>query len=449
MLAQFHNSVPLWTAIGWFVTNCSEALIGALFITRFIDPKTAIESVRGVFTFVTFGVLIAPFLTSFLDAASVVITGWGRGYWSLGMERFWSNALAVLTIVPIVVIGTTKGRSWIRRLTVARLNESALLVIATLLVALLVFGSKGMSPSSTPALLYLPLPLLLWAAARFGLVGVSLSVLATSLISIWYTVHGRQPFPYASTAENIVSLQVLFCTVVIPLMFLSAVIAEAQRTRESLQHVSGSLIRAQEEERHRIARDLHDDLGQRLALVNVQIKCLIGEADVSMQPSLTELSNQLSAISDTAHSISHDLYPSQLEYLGLVPAVKKLCSETQSARALSLQLKLGNVPGQLQSSVSLCMYRVLQETLHNIITHSEAKNVEVELTSNDREILLRVVDDGVGFDLTHEAEGIGLKSICQRVQSQGGSIDIVSTPNRGTRIEVRTPLKTEDVAGAA
>ena len=127
MIAQLQAGVPVWTAVGWFITNTSEALIGAFWITRLSDPKNTLDSVRGVFIFIVFGVLLAPLTTSFLDAAAVVITGWGRSYWPLGLERFWTNALAQLTVVPAIVLCSSNGISWIRRVKVTRYFEGALL----------------------------------------------------------------------------------------------------------------------------------------------------------------------------------------------------------------------------------------------------------------------------------------------------------------------------------
>ena len=453
MFAQLQTGVPMWTAIGWFITNSIEALIGSYCITKFTDSAKRLEGVRGVLVFVVFGVLFASLATSFLDAAAVVITGWGRDYWHLGMERFWTNALAELTIVPTVVLCSSKGISWIRRISVARGGEAALLAVGTVLVAVVVFGLPTFTPATTPALLYLPLPFLLWAAARFGLAGLSLSLLSLALTSTWYTMHGREPFPYASLPQNILSLQILFCVVAVPLMFLSAVMAETRRTQESLRRVSGSLIEAQEQERHRIARELHDDLGQELALVNVTLDRLIEESDASLKPTLTDLSSRVSAISHTTHEISHGLYPTQLEYLGLRKAVRKLCDEVQRGKELSVHLTIGNLPDQLLPSTSLCLYRVAQETLHNIIKHSQAKNVQVELAFDNGQILLRVIDDGVGFDVSHEGAGLGLPSMRQRVQAVSGSIDISSSRRAGgTVIEVRVQFRkhsSDDVPGPA
>jgi signal transduction histidine kinase len=452
LFAQLQYGVPLATAAGWFITNTGEALIGALCITQLAPKNKVFESVRGVFLFVIFGVLLSPLITSFLDAAAVVITGWGRNYWPLETERFWTNALAELTIVPLIVLGISNGRAWIRNATVTRCWEAGMLAIGIAAVSLLVFTSQPISPASAPALLYAPLPLLLWAAIRFGSGGLSLSVLCIALISIWSTLHGREPFPYASMQQNILSLQILFCMVAVPLLFLSAVMADARRTEKSLRDMSSSLIDAQEQERYRIARELHDDLGQELALMTVKLNGLLEQSGETLKPGLTDLTEQLSAISTTAREISHGLYPRQLEYIGLATAVKKLCEEMRRGNMFAVNLVMGNLPRQLQSSVSLCLYRVVQETFHNVMSHSQAKRVQVELGADHRWILLRIVDDGVGFEPRRATSGLGLASMRQRVSSVGGSIDICSSPMAGTRIEVRVPLhedSAENIAGAA
>lgn len=441
MIAQLQTGVPLWTALGWFITNSSEALIGAYCITRFTDSTRRLDGVRGVLIFMAFGVLLAPLATSFLDAFAVVVTGWGRHYWPLSFERFWTNALAELTIVPLIVLCRSNPISWIRRAGIVRVAEAALLAIGTVLVAVVVFGLKAVSPATTPALLYVPLPFLLWATSRFGLGGLSMSLLSLTLISTWYTMHGRQPFPNASMSQNILSLQILFCIVAVPLMFLSAVMAEERRTQELLRRTSGRLIEAQEQERHRIARELHDDLGQALAMTKVALDGLVQGSGESLKSALSDLSSQIADISNTAREISHGLYPPQLEYLGLAKALKRLCDDLRKGKNISIHLTTGNLPDHLQPSISLSLYRVAQETMHNIITHSQADNVQVELDADDSRVSLRIIDDGVGFDPSRVAGGLGLESMQQRVQAVNGFIDISSSPNSGTRIEVRVPFR--------
>jgi two-component system sensor histidine kinase UhpB len=440
LVAQLQSGIPVWTAAGWFITNTSEALIGAFCIVRLAPQKRVFDSVRGVFIFLVFGVLVAPLATSFLDAAAVVVTHWGRHYWPIGAERFWTNALAELTVVPTIVLFSSNGFSWIRRATVTRWWEAGLLAVATLLITIVVFGLPSLSVATTPALLYAPLPFLLWATIRFGPGGLSLSLLSIALISIWSTVHMREPFPYASMPQNILSLQILFCVVAAALLILSAAMVEAQGTQESLRRMGVRLIETQEQERRRIARELHDDLGQELALLQTNLGGLIEESDELLKPTLTELSNSLLHVATSAREISHGLYPSQLEYVGLAAAVARLCDEVRRGKHLSINVAVGNLPKRLHPSVSLCLYRVAQEALHNIISHSRAGNVHVELGADSVRILLRIIDDGLGFDVRHVAHGLGLPSMRERVRSVGGSIDITSRPKLGTRVEVTVPF---------
>ena len=155
MFAQLQTGVPVWTAAFWFITNSFEAFLGAYYITKFSGPERRLDSVRWVFVFVVFGVLVAPLATSFLDAAGVVITGWGKDYWHLGLQVFFTNALAVLTIVPPVIALSTKNKLRIRRISAARLLESALLMLASVLVAFWVFGPLPPSTRTMPTSIYI------------------------------------------------------------------------------------------------------------------------------------------------------------------------------------------------------------------------------------------------------------------------------------------------------
>lgn len=447
MFAQLQSGVPVWTAVGWFTTNTAEALVGAFCITRFSDGKPVFESVRGVFSFVVFGVLIAPFATSFLDAGAVVITGWGRGYWPLGAERFWTNALAELTVVPAIVLSSSNGISWIRKTSPSRIGEASLLAIATVLVTILVFGFQPLSPATTtPALLYIPLPLLLWATVRFGSGGLSLSVLCIALVSIWHMLHGRQPFPSASLRQNVLSLQILLCVVVVSLMFLSAIMAEARRTQESLRNISRSLIAAQEQERHRIARELHDDYNQRIAMLAIDLERLAeNDRDTSAETSqrLRQLSDCASELGADLHSLSHSLHSSTLESLGLVEGVKAFCEEFEEQQRVRIDFYHENVPRGIPEDAALCLFRIAQEGLRNFKRHSGAQRAEVRLEWSDGSLHLSVSDRGKGFDTSKPSAdgGIGIRSMEERLRVLAGRLEIHSRPLEGTRIDAWLPYR--------
>lgn len=442
MAAQLKTGVPVWTATGWFITNTSEALIGAFCIKR-ISPRSTLDSVRGVLTFVLFGVLFAPLATTFLDASAVVLTGWGHGYWPLTLERFWTNALAELTIVPIIVLCGSNVISWIRNLSLPRLCEAALLAAVTLLVPLAIFGIQPLSPISRPALLYMPLPLFLWAAVRFGSGGLSLCLTSVALMLIRYSLHGRQPFPYASLQQNVLSLQILFCVVAVPLMFLAAVIADERRAQESLRKISVSLIEAQEQERARIGRELHDDVNQRLAMLAVELEQL-KENPSEVEKRLEELRNQTCEISNDVQALSHELHSSKLEYLGAVRGMKSWCNEFAARRKMEIGFTL-DVRSALPHEIGLCLFRILQEALQNAAKHSEVKQIDVQLYEDSAVIHLIVRDLGKGFDVetARQGRGLGLTSMQERVRLVNGTILIQSMPLSGTTIHVRVPLESE------
>ena len=449
MIAQLQSGVPVWTASGWFISNSAEGLIGAFFITRFTRQESLFDTVRGVLTFVLCGVLIAPLLTSFLDAAAVVVTGWGHGYWPLGAERFWTNALAQLTIVPAVVLGGVSGISWIRNSNSARRWEAVLLGVSTVLVSVFVFGFQSAFVATTPALLYFPLPLLLWAAVRFRLAGLSVSLLCLALISMWYTMHGRLAFPYASMQQNILSLQILFCLVAVPLMFLSVVIDAAHRAQESLQFVSTRLLNAQEQERARIGRELHDDINQRLAMLAAELEQLKDNPS-EVQSRVEELLKQTTEVSNDVQALSHELHSSKLEYLGVASGIRSWCKEFGERQGMEINFKV-DVPTAISSEIGMTLFRILQESLHNAVKHSGVKHIDVQLSERSNEIQLTIVDAGKGFDVeaARRGRGSGLTSMQERVRLLSGSIEIQSKPMGGTTIHVCVPLEATHVAQRA
>ncbi len=440
LLSQLQAGIPFWTAAAWLASNTSEALIGAFCIGQLVRPTRVFDSVRGVFIFVLFGVFIAPFATSFIDAAGVVLTGWGHGFLSLGAERFWTNALAELTIVPVIVLWASNGGRWIKNATLGRFCEAGFLGVSTVLATFLVFGFKPTLPSTTPILLFLPLALLMWATARFGSGGLSLCLLIISVTAIWFVMHGQQPFPSASLRENVMSLQVLLCAVVLPLMFVSGFMTEARHTQASLRRLSANLINVQEQERSRIGRELHDDVNQRLAMLSVGLQQL-RENPSDVHGRLQQLRREVDDISSDVQVLSHELHSSKLEYLGVVKGIKSWCNEFAERQRIDIDFR-SEVTSVLPFEVGVSLLRVLQEALHNAVKHSGVTHVEVQIMQDSREIHLTVTDSGKGFDIESamQGKGLGLISMRERVRLLHGTLAIKSRPMGGTAIDVRVPL---------
>jgi PAS domain S-box-containing protein len=221
-------------------------------------------------------------------------------------------------------------------------------------------------------------------------------------------------------------------------------ISERKRAEEALEAVSGRLIAAQEEERRRVARELHDDLNQRMALLSIELEQLAqgNQNPFLMRESLGKLQHHAREISADIHRISYKLHPSKLDHLGLEASVNSLCKELSESRTLRIEFKQSGFPATLPKDVTLCAFRIAQEALRNCINYSEAETVRVGLEKTDDEVRLSVVDDGRGFDMESDAmkKGLGFISMKERVHLVGGELQISSRPLRGTCIRVSIPL---------
>ncbi len=221
-------------------------------------------------------------------------------------------------------------------------------------------------------------------------------------------------------------------------------ITDRKLAEDALMAMSGRLITAQEEERTRIARELHDDLSQRMAILQIgleQFKQGMPDISCNALQQLNALAETAREVSSDIHSLSYQLHPSRLELLGLVASLKGFCREFSSQHNINVQFLHDNISGQIPKDVTLCLYRITQEALQNVVKHSQSMEAEVELSGHSAEIELCISDSGRGFDVesAKRAAGLGLVSMRERLRLVGGHLSIESAPSQGTRIRVRVP----------
>jgi signal transduction histidine kinase len=216
--------------------------------------------------------------------------------------------------------------------------------------------------------------------------------------------------------------------------------AELQASYERIRDIGARLLGAQDIERSRIARELHDDIGQQLALLMIDLQLLNGPGQ--SPDSLANVAlRRMEGLAKSLHDLSHRVHPAKLRLIGLVPALRAL-EHDLSLTEMPITMTLENLPPTLPHELSLCLFRIVQEALHNAIKHSGAQKVSVHLRrESDALLALTVADDGVGFDIGAAwGRGIGLISICERLEAMGGRLHIDSGPGRGTRFEIRVPV---------
>ena len=225
-------------------------------------------------------------------------------------------------------------------------------------------------------------------------------------------------------------------------------ITDQKLAQEALERVGGKLIEAQEKERSRIARELHDDICQSLTLISLELQQTYDGSngtDPQTKARMLEIQQHCSEVAGDVQALSHQLHSSKLDYLGLTAALRSFCKEYSQQQNVDVDFKDESVPNPLPRDVSLCLFRVAQEALSNAVKYSGATQVEVHLRGMGGEIRLEISDAGVGFDVEEAKQhsGLGLVSMQERVHLVNGTFSIDSKPNQGTRIVAKVPLSTE------
>ena len=435
VLYDLQAGVPV-SSIAWFIpADTIQVLTAALGLRYCFDGVPRFNNTSSLAKYYFFAVLLAPFAAAFVSAPGIP-----GNYWTSWRISFLSEVLAFITLAPAILSWFSEGPAWLQKRSAYHV-EFVILVAATVLLSYLTFGTSSLS--EFPALLYALVPFLLWSALRFGSVGITSSMMIVSFLSVWGVVHGQGPFKGAGTAATMFSLQLFLIVAATPFLALTALVEDRKIVGERLAKLSRGLIQAQETERARIARELHDDINQRLAIVAIDLEQLRDDPS-QVQTSVQRIRNEVMEISSDVQALSHELHSSKLDYLGVVAGMKGWCREFAERQAMEIDFD-SDVRTVVPLDVGLPLFRVLQEALHNVAKHGGVKRVEVQLREDSGEIHLIVDDSGKGFDVkaAMQSHGLGLTSMRERIRLVNGSITIESKPACGTTIHARVPLESE------
>lgn len=262
------------------------------------------------------------------------------------------------------------------------------------------------------------------------------------------TVLFREPSLWRDYRKTVIAVVAVVSTQT--LLIAAVLVQRRQRARTQtaltesygqLRDLTGRLITAQEEERSRIARNLHDDIGQRVASVSIGLsgaKRMAGASE-PLRTELGSLQQAVTALSGELRDLSHDLHPGILEHVGLVEALRSRCDELAAVSRATCRLDVSDTWRDVPDQVALCLYRVAQEGLRNVERHANALNVVVALDQRDGLVSMQVVDDGRGFTPGRKQQGLGLLSLNERVGLLGGDLKVRSQAGTGTTLSVTLP----------
>ena len=448
VIAEIGVGMPTDQYLIAFATNCMVAILSAVGIRHFIGEPPWFVSLRQACLYVLIAVIASPALSA-LGGAFVQISGGGpiENYWTYWARWYSANALASATLGAIFL-------TWIgpeRRSPAfagSRKIEAAVLLTGLAVACSVAFDAapRVLSPGFLPTLFYLPVPFIVWGAARFGAVGASGTILVVTVFSIWRNLQGSTIFNAESAEENVLALQVFLITLSVPTLLLGAAIEELQRARSGMQELAGSLLRLQGEERRRVALDLHDKIGQDLAAAHMAVGRLEREAP-SCKPIVAELGGALRRAMNEIRAVSYLLHPPLLDEAGLALALKSYIRGLARRSGVTVDLALSSELERLPAEVEFILFRVIQDAITNVHRHSGSGQARIALTLersiDERKIVLTIEDIGDADPPAlsriagpQELAGLGLVGMRERLRQIGGRIQVESALGRTILIAI-------------
>jgi signal transduction histidine kinase len=449
-IAETTVAMPIAQSLVAFGSNCIFAVLSAFGVRRFLTGPPWFGTLRQTAIYIVISAAISPAIAA-LGGAFVQVLGGGSiaHYWKFWGNWCIANALGNVTLGPVFLIWLSSSAEDGRRLTFRRNIEAIVLAVSLVTVCAIAFhvDKRTVTTGFLPALLYSPLPLILWAAIRFGERGSSGAVLAVTVVSIWQNLRSSTLFIGADTSSSVLALQIFLLGIAIPVFFLGTAIDELRQTGEATKRLAGALLHAQDEERRRIALELHDTTGQNLALANLVTNEIQKLAPPTCTPLLAELKGILESAVAEIRTVSYLLHPPLLDLGGLRLALPSYLQGFSKRTGINVDLKMSPDLARVSSNVELVVFRVIQEALTNVWRHSGSATARIQLeqqvSGGRSQIKLSIEDTGKGIpnDILRSwlsidnskrrfPSGLGLMGMRERLHQIGGQLEIDSTAGK-------------------
>jgi signal transduction histidine kinase len=452
---------PVPVACGMALGNTLEALVGSLLLMRVVGFRPALDRLRDVVGLM----VLAAGLSTLISATIGVTIGWLGGVIpSVTYRQAWwtwwlGDAMGDLMVAPLLLI-------WSRhihlRLSARWVTEFVALLASVGALSLLIF-TDFVAPALTD-FPYLLFPALIWAALRLGHPGAVTATALVSVIAIWETVHGFGPFARQTLHESLLVLQPFLGIKAVTTLVLTAVVTERRHAHadivarqyadEARQKFLGQLVTTQEEERRRIARELHDQLGQQLTALKLGLRSLQEAAHGRSSGQAQQLQDIVDGLGHAVQHLAWELRPTALDDLGLHTALLHYVERWSEYANIEVDFQsIGFESHRVPSHIETTIYRIVQEALTNVLKHAKAERVGLILQRTNDRVLVIVEDDGCGFDAeammtsAPTKRSLGLLGMQERAALVGGTLHLESAPGRGTTVLVRIPLAPNDNRG--
>jgi signal transduction histidine kinase len=439
------TALPLGSLVGQQAGNMAEMIVGALLLRRLIGPRAALDRADQVGGMVTaLGISVA--ISATVGTLSMLAGGVIEGSEAATFWRTWflGDFSGTLVVVPAALAWFQRPPTGLRPI---RSWEGGLLIAS---VAVLAVIAVTIDESVT----YVAFPALIWAAFRFGLRGATLAIAIVAGAAIGITAHDLGPFFEQPIDDRTLSTQVYIVVTALTTLFLCAVVSERARSAAALAEAKRREDERAVEERHRIARDLHDSVSQALFSTTLHTRTAqkeIAREALSPSDSLAQALNSIAELTKGAQTEMRAL----ISELGRDPVEDGLIvALTRHARTLAAQdglaIHVDSSEGgvALDPSVATQMFGIGREALANVMKHSGASTAWIHIDAPQERVVVEISDDGCGFDTTARHPGhFGLESMRSRASEIGAHLTITSAPGQGTVVRVEAPARSEGLSG--
>jgi two-component system, NarL family, sensor histidine kinase FusK len=436
---NFELSIPL--AIG----NTLAPLVGAWLIRDYAKCKPGLLRMHDVYTFVFCGCVIAPAVNAAFAVVGILTQALqpidASFVRSVAWKRWFGHAVSNMIVAPVLL---TWARRPELRYPATRILETLLLIASLALVLMTVFTEKSAIAGLNYPVSFLPFPVIIWAALRYGPRGGATATFIMAAVAVYGTSNGIGPFAREEPAEGLVLLQVYLVAIALSALFLGSAMAERkqmivdlQRHDEELTALSGRLLQAREDERTVISREIHDELGQQLTSLKMGIHSLSRKlGDDQLSDSSQRLIEQTDAAVRTVRDIATNLRPGILDDLGIVAALQWLVNDFEARTGLEAIMRSNVEELKVTPEEKIALFRVAQEALTNIARHAKAMTVQVDLKKEDGRVTLSVLDDGAGLGAgALEGKSLGVVGMRERIALLGGTFAIGPGIDGGDEID--------------
>jgi len=444
VIAELQVGMPSGQMLVAFATNIAVALLNAFAVRRLLGDPPSLDDLRKASLYILITAALSPAVVA-LGGAFVPILGGGPldKYWLFWTNWYLANALTALTLGPVFLTWLSESANASVLAPFGRKAEAALLGVALVTVCAIAFQASAgrVSPGFLPALLYSPLPFVLWATLRFGQKGASGAILIVTVVLIWRALKGPSLFIGADPETNVMALQLFLTGLAVPVLLLGAAIDELRHAAQTTRELAGSVLTAQDQERRRIARELHDSTGQNLIAASMLLGRVRNMLPDSGGSAASQLDDTLRQSIDEVRTLSYLLHPPLLDEAGLELALRHYVDGFSQRSGIAVHLDVAPDVTRLPSDVELALFRVVQEALTNVSRHSGSATARIDLrraTAKGKAIVvLSIADAGKGIvrraslgTRRSRHDGVGLASMRERLRQIGGRLELQSEVGR-------------------